>query len=112
MIAMTHELSADSASTFTEPRLHSHISDQLPADHQLATRRLSCERCETILHVQTNQCLRTWVESGRGNYCLYCFVVVVGELVPTATRLAGAERLPSRFAFQEKAPLHGRGAAT
>jgi hypothetical protein len=99
MNAMAHELSAASASTRTEPQLHSNISDQLPANHQLATRRVSCERCEAILHLQTNQCVRTWVESGRGNYCLYCFAVAVGELAPTATRLGGAECLLESFAL-------------
>jgi hypothetical protein len=103
MTAVVEEASGGSATALTDPWLHTRVTDHLPADHQLATRRISCERCETILHLQNNRCVRTWVESGRGNYCLYCFVVAVGELAPTSTRLPGAERLPSRFALRKKA---------
>jgi hypothetical protein len=90
-----------SAAEPIEPRFHSHITDRLAKDHPLATRRVSCERCEAILHVQSNSCIRTWVESGRGNYCLYCFLVVAGGLAPDhAGRLVGVDRLPASFALK------------
>jgi hypothetical protein len=41
------------------PRFHSHIPDRLAKGHPLATRRVSCERCEAILHLQSNTCIRT-----------------------------------------------------
>jgi hypothetical protein len=87
-----------------EPRLHSHITDCLPVDHPLATRRVYCDRCDTLLHVQTNSCMRTWIESGRGNYCMRCFIVVAGGIAPDETRLAGIDCLSRSFGFEEPAP--------
>jgi hypothetical protein len=34
-----------------ELRFHSHITDRLASGHKLATRRVSSERCEAILHL-------------------------------------------------------------
>lgn len=84
----------------SEPRMHSHISDGLPVDHPLAYRRVYCERCNTLLHMQTNSCMRTWIESGRGNYCMRCFIVVAGGVAPDETRLAGVDCLPRGFGLQ------------
>jgi hypothetical protein len=93
----------------SEPRLHSRVIGPLPDDHLLATRRVSCERCETILHKQNNSCVRTWVESGQGNYCLYCFVVAAGELAPDySTRLAGGGWLPRSFGLELAVSITGR----
>jgi hypothetical protein len=41
--------------------------------------------------------MRTWVESGRGNFCLRCFVLAAGGLSPDESRLAGADCLPRTF---------------
>jgi hypothetical protein len=87
-----------------EPRLHSHVTDRLPTGHPLAFTRVYCDRCETLLHMQTNSCMRTWIESGRGNYCVRCFVVVAGGLSPDDTRLSGVDCLGRAFAL-------GRGRA-
>ena len=41
-------------------------------DHDL----INCDTCKDILHLGTeNKCLRTWVETGKGNFCLKCFVL-------------------------------------
>ena len=86
-----------SSTTPAEPRLHSHVTDRLPAEHPLAHTRVYCDRCETLLHMQTNSCLRTWIESGRGNHCVRCFVVVAGGLATDEARLAGVDCLSRDF---------------
>lgn len=106
------EVGQASAVTRTEPRLHSHVIDRLPEDHPLATRLVSCERCEAILHLRSNRCVRTWVESGRGNYCLYCFVVAVGALARNhADRLASGDCLPRSFGLELGIENHATKAA-
>jgi hypothetical protein len=82
-----------------EPRLHSHLTDGLPSEHPLAHARVHCDRCETVVHVQTNSCMRTWVESGRGNHCVRCFVVIAGGIAPDESRLAGVDCLSRQFAL-------------
>jgi hypothetical protein len=82
-----------------EPRLHSHVTDALPTDHPLAHARVYCGRCNALLHLQTNSCMRTWVESGRGNHCVRCFIVVAGGLARDETRLAGVDCLSPDFAL-------------
>jgi hypothetical protein len=93
-----------------EPRLHSHVADALPADHPLASKRVHCDRCETLLHLQSNSCMRTWLETGRGNFCLRCFIRVAGGLVSDDTRLAGADCLPRSFALPSRGVAESRGA--
>lgn len=98
----------DSCSTVSaEPRLHSHVTDALPADHPLAYTRVYCDRCETLLHIQTNSCMRTWIESGRGNHCVRCFIGVAGGLAPDETRLAGVDCLSRSFAVNPVAQVGG-----
>jgi hypothetical protein len=90
-----------SAAEPNEPRFHSHITDRLADGHRLATQRVSCERCEAILHLEDNSCVRTWVETGRGNYCLYCFLVAAGGLARDhAGRLGEVDRLSASFALK------------
>jgi hypothetical protein len=82
----------------SEPRLHSHVVDALATDHPLAHRRVYCDGCDALLHLQSNSCMRTWVETGSGNFCLRCFINVAGGLAPDDdTRLAGADCLARRF---------------
>jgi hypothetical protein len=88
---------ADGAVRLREPLLHSHVGDGLPPRHPLAHARVRCDRCEALLHLQSNGCMRTWIESGRGNFCLRCFVVVAGGLARDDTRLAGVDCLPAAF---------------
>jgi hypothetical protein len=100
-IDLQEEVGAGPDERPSEPRLHSRVTGRLPDDHLPATRRVSCERCETILHKQNNSCVRTWLETGNGNYCLYCFVVAVGELAPDyATRLGGGGWLRQSFGLE------------
>jgi hypothetical protein len=86
-----------------EPRLHSHVGDGLAADHPLAQMRIYCDRCDSLLHLQTNSCRRTWIESGRGNFCVRCFIVVAGGLAPDDARLGGVDRLPTSFGMHSDA---------
>jgi hypothetical protein len=100
-MGLQDEVDAASAKRRSEPRLHSRVIGRLPDDHLLATSRVSCERCETTLHEQNNSCVRTWVESGQGNYCLYCFVVAAGELAPAySSRLTGGGWLAPTFGLE------------
>ena len=93
-----------------EPRMHSHVTDGLPAEHPLAHARVYCDRCQTLLHMQTNSCMRTWIESGRGNHCVRCFLVVGGGLAHNEMRLPGVDCLSRDFALAAPAPQLG-GAA-
>ena len=86
-----------------EPLLHSHVTDALAPGHPLAGARVYCDRCDALLHMQTNSCMRTWIESGRGNFCVRCFIVTAGGLAPDDTRLGGVDCLSRSFG------LHGRG---
>lgn len=62
-----------------EPEIHSHITDLLPEIHPLAFRTIPCQTCSNILHAANNECMRTWVETGKGNYCLLCFIKLLAE---------------------------------
>ena len=59
-----------------EPLIHSHITDKLPVDHPKAFETLFCKGCSAMIHAVNNECMRTWVESGQGNYCLKCFAAL------------------------------------
>ena len=84
----------------SEPLFHSHLTDALPLEHPLATARVECDRCQALLHTQSNSCLRTWIETGAGNYCVRCFVLALGGLDPDPlTQLAGVDCLPRSFAL-------------
>lgn len=60
------------------PILHTHIEDVLPDDHLLAYDSVYCEgpECNRMLHAFNNECMQTWVETGKGNYCIWCFMRV------------------------------------
>jgi hypothetical protein len=60
-----------------EPRIWSNITDALPEDHPLAFKTLYCVTCDAMLHCGHNECMRTWVETGKGQHCLECFVRTV-----------------------------------
>ena len=68
----------------TDPVLHSHVSDELPPMHPLAFKALYCVECREMLHASNNECMQTWVETGNGHYCLYCFYLATGECVDRA----------------------------
>lgn len=61
-----------------EPLVHSHVTDVLPDDHPLAAVDVHCDRCSALVHSQINECMQTWVETGRGNYDVLCFVIAAG----------------------------------
>jgi hypothetical protein len=55
-----------------EPLLHSHVEDELPAHHPLAFQFVYCLSCREMVHAGNNECMRTWVETGKGPYCIEC----------------------------------------
>ena len=86
-----------------EPRIHSHVTDCLPERHPLAHTRVRCDRCDSLLHLQSNSCMRTWVETGRGNFCLRCFVLAAGGTTPDhRSELAGVDCLPPSFGIERQ----------
>lgn len=92
-------------STASEPLLHSHVADGLPAGHPLAFELVRCDRCYALLHSRRNSCLRTWVETGRGNLCVGCFVLAAGGIAPDPeTGLGGVDCLTPEFGLRQKAP--------
>lgn len=62
-----------------EPLIHSYITDRLDDSHPLAWKSLRCKMCDCHLHT-LNECMRPWVETGKGNYCLMCFAKVDGDV--------------------------------
>jgi hypothetical protein len=81
-----------------EPRIHSHVTDCLADRHLLARSRVQCDRCDSLVHLQSNSCMRTLVETGRGNFCLRCFVSAAGGAMPDhRSQLAGVDCLPPSF---------------
>ena len=99
-----------------EPQIHSHVTDRLPDRHPLARTPVRCDRCGSLLHLWSNRCMRTWVETGNGNFCLRCFVQAAGGAIPDQpSQLAGVDCLPTRFglvtrpASGTRLPVHGFG---
>jgi hypothetical protein len=94
----TEHVEVDRATRAREPRIHSHVTGRLPDTHPLARSRVSCERCESLVHLASNSCVRTWIETGRGNFCLPCFAVVAGGATrDDRSQLAGLDCLPPSF---------------
>jgi len=56
-----------------EPIIHSHITDILDEDHPLADTTIYCDKCKEMLHASENECMQSWIETGKGNFCLTCF---------------------------------------
>lgn len=63
-----------------DPVVHSHISKSLPSGHRLAHQNVICAKCHKAVHSSQNECVSTWVETGRGDYCLWCFVMHLTDL--------------------------------
>jgi hypothetical protein len=81
-----------------EPCIHSRVTDCPPDRHPLACSRVRCDRCQSLVHLASNSCMRTWVESGRGNFCLRYFVPAGGGATADhRPQLAGVDCLPSSF---------------
>jgi len=61
---------------FKEPKIHSDVEDGLPDDHPLAFTHISCSNptCDVLVHSANNECMDTWIETGKGNFCLRCFL--------------------------------------
>jgi hypothetical protein len=59
-----------------DPRLHSHVEDALPENHPSATTTVYCRGCGVMLHASNNECMQTWIESGKGNFCIKCFAAL------------------------------------
>jgi hypothetical protein len=56
-----------------EPIIHSHITDCLEESHYLANCDVFCCICKVMVHANNNECMQTWFETKRGNYCIECF---------------------------------------
>jgi hypothetical protein len=97
MRASAEHVTVERATRVREPRIHSHVTDRLPDSHPLARSRVSCERCETLVHLASNSCARTWIETGRGNFCLPCFAVAAGATPDDRSQLAGLDFLSPSF---------------
>jgi hypothetical protein len=74
-----------------EPLIHSHITDELPDAHPLAYKTVDCDKCDVMVHASNNECMQTWVESGKGNYCLACFVSLTDGVLEAEHALDGVE---------------------
>lgn len=59
-----------------DPVLHSHVSDVLPDGHKYSHKAIGCARCEVPLHASNNECMVTWVETGKGAFCIKCFAAL------------------------------------
>ena len=70
-----------------EPRIHSHITDVLPGEHALAYEQVQCLDCGRLVHAFNNECMQTWVETGRGAFCLKCFAATRGGVLDNADGL-------------------------
>jgi hypothetical protein len=78
--------------------MHSQVVDRLPDRHPLARTRVCRDRCESLLHLPSNSCTRTRVETGHGNFLVLCFVLAAGGLVPAdPSHLGGVDCLPPTF---------------
>lgn len=77
-----------------DPILHTHVTDRLPDDHPLAYQQVWCEGDahktlaafagrlpgeSVLLHAGNNECMTTWVETGKGPRCLACFTDELGD---------------------------------
>jgi hypothetical protein len=78
-----------------EPKIHSHIEDCLEEAHPLAFEQVYCDGRKTdanhdkILHAANNECMQTWVETGRGNFCWKCFCKMASTVLPDRLALQG-----------------------
>jgi hypothetical protein len=55
-----------------EPLIHSHFEDGLPDNHLLAHQQITCSKCRVLVHARNNECMQTWIETYRGNFCTAC----------------------------------------
>ena len=71
-----------------EPKIHSHITDVLPDGHPLANEQVEFCKCRVLVHAFNNECMQTWVETGRGAFCLRCFAATRGEVLENGDGLS------------------------
>ena len=93
-----------------EPELHTGYVDCLPEAHPLAYRSVTCDRCQRPIHAANNECMWTWVETGKGNYCLPCFVAL-DEEDGTDPAYCLPDRTAARYAARAPTPEGGRSGA-
>jgi hypothetical protein len=56
--------------------------------------------------------MRTWIETGRGNFCVRCFVLAAGGGAPEQrSQLAGIDCLPPAFGLGSRAASREQGAS-
>ncbi len=56
-----------------EPIIHSHLTNTLPENHPLRYKDVYCDKCGKMLHSKNNECMQTWLETEKGNFCTRCF---------------------------------------
>lgn len=64
----------------TEPKIWGFVNDFLPNDHKLAWECLHCSKCSCLIHAGYNEVMSTWIETGKGNYCIKCFIIIGGQI--------------------------------
>ncbi len=65
------------------PKPHDHTEDELPESHPLAFDDVFCDGCGAMLHASNNECMQTWFEIEKWNYCEKCFALMSG-VVPVS----------------------------
>ena len=55
-----------------EPVFHSVIGYFLPEGHELEFEVIFCDRCAEMVKLDTNECIKSWIESEVGNHCTEC----------------------------------------
>lgn len=69
-----------------EPLIHSHITDMLPRNHPSADTDVYCDKCGVMIHAFNNECMQTWLETERGNFCTKCFPLTEAIDLPPPPR--------------------------
>lgn len=79
-----------------DPQIHSHIEDELPTDHEKAFACVLCSSCGEMLHASNNECMQTWVETGKGDFCIPCF-----------SKIADVQSLDDEYGLKKDEPITG-----
>jgi hypothetical protein len=58
-----------------EYKIHSHLNDKLSENHKLAYTQINCDICDATIHAYNNECMQSWFETNRGNFCTKCFKI-------------------------------------
>ena len=67
-------ISRNGAVMIKEPILHTHITDMLDDAHPKAHKSIFCNLCKAHVHAFNNECMQSWFETGKGDFCFKCFI--------------------------------------